>query len=526
MTAPFALAAPLAAVGLVALAGCAAAALAWPSPGGRALGRIGALVLAPALLLAQVASSSSLAALTRRPVLLGAGLAVALAALALLARTLSRHPEGVPALAVLALPFRIPIHVGGVTANLLVPLYVVVAAGTLAELAPMMRARRRAPEQNGPPEPRPFTERAPGWLERLLGASVVLYALQAAYSSDPTKALQQEVFFYAPFALLFVLLARHRWDARQLGRCLYALIALCVLFGGLGLYEWTTKTLIFNPRLLVSNDFHAYFRVNSFFFDPNIYGRFLAIVMLVVLAGMLYASRRRVILAAGVLLAALWGSLLLTLSQSSLAALLFGLGVLAALRWSVRGALTVAGGLVVVGVVAILLFPSALGLSLSSSRTLNDATSGRVQLIDGGVRLFAARPLIGWGSASFAREYRRREGAHSGAQAVSASHTIPITVAAEQGVLGLALYLVLLAVAVSRLGRGAGRTPARAAIAAAFLGLVLHTLTYADFLEDPLTWTLLAAGTSLAALEGELGRGGPARAPARQRTDALPALGG
>ena len=36
------------------------------------------------------------------------------------------------------------------------------------------------------------------------------------------------------------------------------------------------------------------------------------------------------------------------------------------------------------------------------------------------------------------------------------------------------------------------------AIAAAFIALVFHTMLYADFLEDPITWTLLAIGTALA----------------------------
>ncbi len=46
--------------------------------------------------------------------------------------------------------------------------------------------------------------------------------------------------------------------------------------------------------------------------------------------------------------------------------------------------------------------------------------------------------------------------------------------------------------------RGAGRSPPRIAIAACFAALVLHTWTYADFLEDPFTWTLLALGVALA----------------------------
>jgi putative inorganic carbon (hco3(-)) transporter len=39
---------------------------------------------------------------------------------------------------------------------------------------------------------------------------------------------------------------------------------------------------------------------------------------------------------------------------------------------------------------------------------------------------------------------------------------------------------------------------ARAAVAAAFCALLLHTLVYAAYLEDPLSWTLLAIGAALA----------------------------
>jgi O-antigen ligase len=72
-----------------------------------------------------------------------------------------------------------------------------------------------------------------------------------------------------------------------------------------------------------------------------------------------------------------------------------------------------------------------------------------------------------------------------------------VTVAAEQGIVGLALYAVLLIVGFLVLFRDAPRSPPRIAIAACFAALVLHTWTYADFLEDPLTWTLLGIGVAL-----------------------------
>ena len=86
--------------------------------------------------------------------------------------------------------------------------------------------------------------------------------------------------------------------------------------------------------------------------------------------------------------------------------------------------------------------------------------------------------------------------------ATSASHTIPVTVAAEQGLIGLAVYVALLICAFAVLFGGAGRSPPRIAIAACFAALVLHTWTYADFLEDPLTWTLLGIGVALARAAG------------------------
>jgi len=144
-------------------------------------------------------------------------------------------------------------------------------------------------------------------------------------------------------------------------------------------------------------------------------------------------------------------------------------------------------------VVVVLAAPGAVGIEGSA----DNVSSGRWSLVRGGVELAAERPLAGWGSASFRSEYRERQSSSS-ERASAASHTIPITVAAEQGVGGLALYLALVGVAILTLLRGARRSIARAAIAAAFVALAVHTLLYAAFLEDPLAWALLALGSAMA----------------------------
>jgi hypothetical protein len=40
---------------------------------------------------------------------------------------------------------------------------------------------------------------------------------------------------------------------------------------------------------------------------------------------------------------------------------------------------------------------------------------------------------------------------------------------------------------------------ARAAVLATFVALLVHTMAYAGFFEDPITWVLLAMGATLAA---------------------------
>ena len=83
------------------------------------------------------------------------------------------------------------------------------------------------------------------------------------------------------------------------------------------------------------------------------------------------------------------------------------------------------------------------------------------------------------------------------ATTLSASHTIPVTIAAEQGLIGELAYLALVLCALAALLRGARGDPVRSAIAAAFVALIFHTMLYADFLEDPTTWVLLGIGVGL-----------------------------
>jgi len=472
--------------GVIAASLLGAAFLLAPSARARAAALLGVLLLTPALLLTDIWDRPQFEPVKHRPALAVAGGVAVLLGVVAAGALLRRRPEWLALGAVAVLPFRVPIASGGSTANLLMPLYGVIAAGGVAYLWPRLRSTIE-----GPPR------RARGALEWLLAGAVVLYAVQATYSSDFTKALENLVFFYIPFLVLYGLLVELDWTPALLRRSLTILALLAVALCGIGFVEYATKRVLLNPQVIASNQFQSYFRVNSLFFDPNIFGRFLVIVMILATAAMLWLRRRSRVWLTAVTLAVLWAGLLLTLSQSSFGALLLGLVVIAALRFSVGWTAAVTGVVIAAAAVVVLAFPHSVRLDLGSNKGVDKATSGRVDLIKGGLRLLRDRPVAGYGAGSFSARYRKAERASS-ERAVDASHTIPITIGAEQGAIGLALYVALLVVALLRLLRGAHADPARTAVAAAFIALVLHTWLYAAFLEDPLTWALLAVGSALA----------------------------
>jgi len=496
----------MAAAGLLLAAGACAASILLPPGRPRSLAMLLAIGLFPVLILGDQWHTAQIVDLRHdetRIVLLPA---VAMLAVGTLAYLFRRWPVLLPLAIVFTLPFRIPLHAGGDTANLLVPLYLVIAAGVVATLLRDWRAPRVT-----------WSPRALAWI---LAAAVVLYALQTLYSDDFSKGLQNVCFFLVPFTVAYRLLREVEWDRRLLTLLLCVVGIEAAVFVAIGSVESLTRSLFWNDQVIRSNEFHTYFRVNSIFWDPNVYGRYLALVITVATAALLWARDRRSFALLTLLVGFLWLGLAQTFSQSSYIALLAGLAVLAAIRWSWRWTLAaVAVG--VVGAFMVVIF----GGGKPDLGRINIDTSGRANLVSGGAELFAERPLWGYGSGSFQTAYRDNKDVP-----VSESHTEPVTVAAEQGILGLTLYIALIAVALwtmsaglfgaSAAGGGSAGDPrgaqgrpapstvgvagptgpaARSAVLAAFVALLVHTMAYAGFYEDPITWVLLAMGASLAA---------------------------
>jgi O-antigen ligase len=539
----------LAAVGVLVAAVAAAGVILLPAGRLRAAAMLAALALFPLLILGDQWHSHQIVDLRDHPSRLVALGLLAIVASATLAAVFTRWPIVLPLAIVAALPFRVPLHAGGDTANLLVPLYLVIAGGALALVVRDWRARPAGPAAAGDPPPpavakafsgvvpptAPPAGRALVWLPRVLAGVVVLYAVQALYSEDFSKGLQNVCFFLVPFSLVYGLLRDVRWDKKLLALVLWVVALEATAFVIVGSVEYISRSLFWNDQVIRSNEFHTYFRVNSVFWDPNIYGRYLALVVVVAMSALLWARERRTLALLTALVAILWIGLFSTFSQSSFAALLAGLAVLAALKWSLRWTLVAVGSFVVIGLLVIFLAGGK-----ASFNRLNIDTSGRANLVSGGIHLFAQRPIYGYGSGGFPKAYR--DHVQIKKAPVSVSHTEPITVAAEQGLIGLAAYTALvltalwtmasnLRVPLSRLsasragGAVGGTTPedalataggggspaatgparqqliARAAVLATFTALLVHTMAYAGFFEDPITWVLLATGASLAAAQ-------------------------
>src|SRR4051812_44145978 len=176
--------------------------------------------------------------------------------------------------------------------------------------------------------------------------------------------------------LLLKLLTTVRWTPRIVAACFSLAVALALGFAGIGFVEYATKHLFLNQKLIQSNQFESYFRVNSLFFDPNIYGRFLAMVMIGLAAMLLWPRRGRDVALVAAALAVLWGALVVTFSQSSFAALLVGLAVLGALRFGRKPVMAAVAVVAVAGVSVVLAAPGSIHLNLKSGKSVDRATSG------------------------------------------------------------------------------------------------------------------------------------------------------
>jgi hypothetical protein len=384
------------------------------------------------------------------------------------------------AMATLAcVPARIPVHVGSTQANLLLPLYAVVVVAAVA-LAWELFGESPRTRELGP-------------LTSPLALFVGWEGLSLLWSKDVRQGAIELLFFVLPFGLLTVALARLPWSRAWVLTLYVQLAAMALVFAVVGIVQYETRNIFWNPKVRVDNAYAPsgwFYRVNSVFYDPSIYGRFLAVAIIASLVIVLY--RRADVLwsvAAVLTLGITWAGLLPSFSQSSFVSLIAAVVVAAVVAWGRRSLLLVAA------IVVLLVIAAAASPAVRHKASLSHITSGRSTLVSKGVRVAVHHPVLGVGVGGFRRAYAEVAHLRGKEPKAAASHTTPVTVAAETGLPGLALLAWLVAVALlvgfRRLVRGFDGA-ARLALGLALIAILVHCLFYNALFEDPTFWGLLA----------------------------------
>lgn len=469
---------PLAALGLV---GLLLAHDRWVRLGGLALAAGGGM-LAAAAFVPHVGPASL--AITVVTVLVSASVLIVV---------LRRWPWLLPVLALACVPARLPFTLSNSNYSSFVFLYVVITAATLVLALEIYRGDRRSREL--------------GPLAWPVAGFVVWSALSLLWSIDVRRGATELDAALLPFTFLALALARLRWSRRLLQGLLLQLVSMALVFALIGAYQHETGQLYWNPKVINSNAYRPFFRVNSVFWDPSIYGRFLVLAILACLALVVTRVGRPWLALLTCAIGALWVGLFLSYSQSSFTALVVGVVAAALVSWHRRAATP----LVIVAMLIVpvaLLAPQARAKMLDGSKSnLNSITSARSTLVEHGIRIAVHHPVVGVGIGGFRRAYADLTGLSGRDLRKAASHTTPVTVAAEEGLVGFVLFLWLLAASLLVTFRRAGPTfPGRVQLVCALslTAIAVHSLFYADFFEDPMTWSFLAiAVASPLALPGE-----------------------
>jgi hypothetical protein len=442
------------------------------------------------------------------PSLVAAGVA-GLLVLAAGAVVFVRRPALVLPALLLAAPFRLPFDFDrdhrfffalaqGGKLGRLVPLYVVLAAAVAAYLWRVLRSDEVAS--------------VPRLIAVPAAAFFGLASLSLLWSRDLDAGANLLAFFLLPFAALVAVVARAElapWLPRALA---WISIGLASLFAAVGLWQEATEDLFFySPQLEVANAYSPFFRVTSLFTDPSLYGRHVVLGFAVLLV-LLWANRINLYLAAAVgtlLFAGLYFSYSQT-SMASLFAVAFVVTLLAGDREARRAVVAVAAVVVL----------AAAGFLLvgAQDQSIADVTSGRWNRVERTADVVRDAPLLGVGLGAqpqASQELAQQNGART---ARFVSHTTPLTVAAELGIVGLVVYGLLLVAAIRMIMVLRRRDLALAlSLGAVLLALFVHALAYSGFFEDPVTWLALGIGAAYLAAPAVV------REPAREGSKSEPA---
>jgi O-antigen ligase/polysaccharide polymerase Wzy-like membrane protein len=389
-----------------------------------------------------------------------------------------RVPAATPVVLLVVAPFRFSVSLGTETAFLLVPLYAVLVAAGAALVYRMLRGKdfRAIPLLIAIPT----------------SVLVALSGLSLLWAHDLRAGTIELVFFYFPFTVLFSVVAvtpTRDWTWRALAT---ALVAVTSVFAAIGVFQaWSHVEILAKQDIQLSNAYSAFFRVTSVFQDPSVYGRHLVLGMVVVLV-VLWLNLLRP--ATGLpVLALLALGLYFSYSQTSFVALFCAVLVVSLIAGDpLTRRVVITSSAVLVLAAGVLVFTEGSGASA------RQVTSDRIPLVAVTWPVYAAHPVAGVGIGSQPLASKREEDARR-QKSENVSHTTPLTVAAELGTIGLIAYLAFLA-ALGRtiLGVFERYRAVGLALAGCLTALVVQSLFYGSFFEDPFVWGI--AGVAAAAL--------------------------
>ena len=420
------------------------------------------------------------------PKLLALG-AVGLVGMAIGAAILARWPVLVTPVVLLAAPFRPPVSFGsehryfiGVASSgqlgRLLPLYGVLGAAALALARNALRGR--------PIRPVPLLVSAPA------SAFLGIAAVSLLWTDDLHAGENVLAYFLLPFGILVGVVARAPYPAWMTRALAVIAVALATLFAVVGIVQAATHELwFFSPSVEVGNAYSSFFRVTSLFRDPSLYARHVVLGIAILVVAVLYRKLDPLLALplVGVLFAGVWFSY----SQSSMAALFvvtLALALVAGAR-SLRIAAALTGLVVLLGAAGTVL----VSIEDHSARRFTSDRSRRVELT---LKVVRDHPVagVGLGAQPLASRAQSKQG---GSPTRFVSHTTPLTVAAELGLIGLAAYLALLGGAAALIERVRRLDPPLGlGLGAVLLALFVHSLAYSGFFEDPVTWLVIAVAAS------------------------------
>jgi O-antigen ligase len=221
------------------------------------------------------------------------------------------------------------------------------------------------------------------------------------------------------------------------------------------------------------------------FANPNYFGVVEAMAAAAAIAWALFATDTRLRLALGAVVLVCITALALTLSRGALVTLFAGLAVLAFVRYRLAGAALT----VVLLVALVVLYPTLVQIRLggdvaatSTFQALAESDDERFAAVLAGPRIWATAPLFGIGFGHYSMVSQQ----YSGNLFATAAHNWYVNVLAEQGVVGIVLWLAMLAlIAEAVRSRPLAQQTAGFAVLASFAGASM-------FLEPPTSYQTAA----------------------------------